>query len=160
MWSGQESFSVNLQNITVRWKSCLERHNVLWGYGIHSTELAVLQQTLKEVEIATEKLIWFNYIWKNKANVQAIHSEINNLIMCRWNGKKYCISVRNVLFSPSVKLVVQLVMSKESPFYQHCVKLYPLIFMASLTLFVSANVGVFRNHYYATSQYFRYICSL
>jgi hypothetical protein len=35
---------------------------VLWGYEVHSIELAVLQQTLKEVEIVTEKLIWFGLI--------------------------------------------------------------------------------------------------
>jgi hypothetical protein len=43
---------------------------------MHSTELAVLQQTLKEVEIAIEKFIWFDLITveKNKADVQAFLS--------------------------------------------------------------------------------------
>jgi len=32
--------------------------------------------------------------------------------------------------------------------------------MASITAFVRANVVIFHNNCYATSRYFRYICSL
>jgi hypothetical protein len=55
VWSGQESFCVNSQNITERWKGCFGK--TLCIMRVWNAFYRVSSPTLNEVEIVAENLI-------------------------------------------------------------------------------------------------------